>query len=140
LPIIAAEMPAIWKEIDGIEARPWTKRNGGLDAPRTMRVDYKRGLMVIVSEWVCVDHPIGSYARAKADGWLIDASINRREHDTVETLCARIQRPPVAVRLRLGGDFPEVVERQWKAKAGDDFSDHSQALAAAMATADEPPF
>jgi DNA repair protein RadD len=39
------------------------------DAPPTMRVEYRTGLGTYQREWVCFDHPAGSYARRKAEEW-----------------------------------------------------------------------
>ena len=37
--------------------------------PPTMRVEYSKGLGTCQREWVCFDHPAGSYARRKAEEW-----------------------------------------------------------------------
>jgi DNA repair protein RadD len=45
------------------------KRDASDDHPKTMRVDYMTGYYQYKSEWVCFDHPRGSYARQKAEAW-----------------------------------------------------------------------
>jgi DNA repair protein RadD len=45
------------------------KRDASDDHPKTMRVDYMTGYYQYKSEWVCFDHPRGSYARTKAEAW-----------------------------------------------------------------------
>lgn len=45
------------------------KRDAPPDHPRTMRVEYQIGWHRYISEWVCFDHPRGSYARTKAEAW-----------------------------------------------------------------------
>jgi DNA repair protein RadD len=44
-----------------------TKRNGGPEAPPTLRVEYKLGLGHWQSEWICFEHT--GYARTKAETW-----------------------------------------------------------------------
>lgn len=45
------------------------KRGAPPDAPRTMRIDYEIGYLQQQSEWVCIEHPRGGYARQKAEAW-----------------------------------------------------------------------
>ena len=46
-----------------------TKRDAPPEAPKTLRVDYEIGFHSYQSEWVCVEHPVGSYAQQKACEW-----------------------------------------------------------------------
>lgn len=46
-----------------------TKRDAPPDHPRTLRVDYRLGFNDYQSEWVCIEQPLGSYARQKAEAW-----------------------------------------------------------------------
>ncbi len=45
------------------------KRGAPEGHPRTLRVDYRVGFNDDRSEWICVEHPPGSYARRKAEAW-----------------------------------------------------------------------
>lgn len=44
------------------------KRSDPTAAP-TLRVDYRIGDLETVSEWVCIEHPEGSFARSRARAW-----------------------------------------------------------------------
>ena len=46
-----------------------SKRDAHPGAPKTLRVDYEIGFHQYQSEWVCVEHPLGSYAQQKARDW-----------------------------------------------------------------------
>ena len=39
------------------------------DAPPTLRVEYRIGFMRWMREWVCIEHPRGSFPRRKAEQW-----------------------------------------------------------------------
>lgn len=56
-------------EVLGVEYRPHTKKDAPPGHPKTMRVSYKTGVGQYVSEWVCVEHEEGSFARSKAEQW-----------------------------------------------------------------------
>jgi DNA repair protein RadD len=45
------------------------KRDAPADHPRTLRVEYEIGWKWHQSEWICLEHPAGSYARGKAHAW-----------------------------------------------------------------------
>jgi DNA repair protein RadD len=45
------------------------KRDAAPNAPRTLRVDYRVGVFEHKSEWVCLEHPAGSFALRKAREW-----------------------------------------------------------------------
>src|SRR6056297_2564122 len=62
---------AEWHEVGDCQYSPWPGKNG---KPDTLRVDYYEANMLhkrITSEWVCVQHPHGSYAHTKAMQWLM---------------------------------------------------------------------
>jgi DNA repair protein RadD len=61
------------------------KKNAGPEAPPTMRVDYKLGLVEWKSEWVCFEHE--GFARTKAEKWWRQRC-NARVPDTVEDAVA----------------------------------------------------
>ncbi len=46
-----------------------TKRDAPPEAPRTMRVEYEVGFHQFQSEWICVEHPMGSFPWSKAQQW-----------------------------------------------------------------------
>lgn len=46
-------------------------RHVGKSGIPTLRVDYFSGLSRVTSEWVCLDHSMGSYARIKAHHWWV---------------------------------------------------------------------
>jgi DNA repair protein RadD len=55
-------------EVISVSFREHYKRSDPM-APPTMRVDYEIGLGHYVSEWVCLEHPEGSYPHERAAEW-----------------------------------------------------------------------
>lgn len=74
--------PEVWTVV----AVDWGKhfKRGDSEAPPTLRIDYecqpqgKEGGMITqkISEWVCIEHPEGNFARLKAIGWWGQRSIS----------------------------------------------------------------
>jgi DNA repair protein RadD len=61
----------VWHEVGDCQYSVWPGKDG---KPDTLRVDYYEPDMLhkrIASEWVCVQHPPGSYAHTKAMQWLM---------------------------------------------------------------------
>lgn len=56
------------RDVLDVEYRVHTKRNAGPNDPQTMRVIYSCGYYQ-VSEWVCLEHDPGSFARRRAEDW-----------------------------------------------------------------------
>ena len=67
--IISGEVTETEYEVQGIYFSSHVKRDAPEGHPRTLRVDYRVGFSEHKSEWVCVEHPPGSYARQKAEAW-----------------------------------------------------------------------
>lgn len=63
--------PLDWREVDGVSFSVHRKFGAGLDVPPTMRVTYHCGRKTF-SEWICVQHPTGSFPRKKAERWWTD--------------------------------------------------------------------
>lgn len=68
--ILSEEQPVTYENltITDIEYQVWYKRGAGPTTPRTMRVTYYAGYHT-VSEWICIEHEQGSFARNKAEEW-----------------------------------------------------------------------
>lgn len=56
-------------EVLAVEYKPHTKKDAPPGHPKTLRVSYKVGVGQYVSEWVCVEHEPGTFARSKAEQW-----------------------------------------------------------------------
>lgn len=67
--ILSGEVTETEYEVQGVYYSAHTKRGAPEDHPRTLRVDYCVALGDYRSEWVCVEHPTGSFARQKAEAW-----------------------------------------------------------------------
>lgn len=73
--------PEVWTVVSASWCKH-TKRHDP-DAPPTLRIDYEcrpvdseGGLLTTkVSEWVCLEHPVGNFARLKAIGWWNNRSL-----------------------------------------------------------------
>ncbi|MBI1373334.1 MAG: DEAD/DEAH box helicase [Phycisphaera sp.] len=67
--IISGEVTETEHEVQDIFYSAHVKRDAPEGHPRTLRIDYRVGFNDHRSEWVCVEHPLGSYARQKAEVW-----------------------------------------------------------------------
>lgn len=47
----------------------YSKHTSGKSGIPTLRADYFDGFFRMASEWICLDHPIGTYPRKKAETW-----------------------------------------------------------------------
>lgn len=67
--VLSGEVVEEWVPVSSIDYAEHQKKNAPADAPRTLRVTYRLGLVDRVSEWICVEHPVGSFAHNKALAW-----------------------------------------------------------------------
>jgi DNA repair protein RadD len=67
--ILSGEVTETEYEVQNIYYSAHVKRDAPESHPRTLRVDYRVGFNDHRSEWVCVEHAPGSYARQKAEAW-----------------------------------------------------------------------
>ena len=68
LPVLSGRAdPLDWRQVDGTSFTRHTKF-GAPDAPATMRVTHHCGRKSF-SEFICFEHPNGSYPRRKAENW-----------------------------------------------------------------------
>lgn len=67
-PVLSTEVT--WEDVEHVMYHHHVKKNADPDSVPTLRVEYYTGSWRrIVSEWVCVEHPAGGFARTKAEGW-----------------------------------------------------------------------
>jgi len=67
--VISGEVTEIEYDVKAVYYSAHLKRNAPPDHPRTLRVDYQVAFNEHHSEWVCIEHHPGSYARQKAERW-----------------------------------------------------------------------
>lgn len=69
--ILSGEVVVEELEVDDVFYSVHTKRNADAGHPRTLKVSYQpKGLRAdLISEWVCVEHPTGSFPQRKAAMW-----------------------------------------------------------------------
>lgn len=106
----------------------YSKHLGKSGVP-TLRVDYFSGFLRVASEWVCADHPNGSYPKRKAVQWIdsrlgiTDGDPNRHagsvdywvaiENDSYS---GGLLKQPTAIHVRPARDakgWPEIVKYEW---------------------------
>jgi DNA repair protein RadD len=98
--------PEVWTVVSA-SAGKHTKRNDP-DAPPTLRIDYEcqpvdseGGLLTTkISEWICLEHPPGNFARLKAVGWWQCRSLAPAP-DTVEEAVSLINRGAVRMSSQI---------------------------------------
>ncbi len=100
-------------EVLDVFYRVHRKKDGGPDAPKTMRVDYQLGLNYWQSEFICFEHD--GFARQKAEAWWRQRSLDPIP-DTAESAVtlanAGALRPTstVTVRSVAGEQFNRIVK------------------------------
>jgi DNA repair protein RadD len=67
--VLSGEVTEAEYDVDDVYYSVHVKRDAPEGHPRTLRVDYRVGFNDHRSEWVCIEHPPGSYARQKAEAW-----------------------------------------------------------------------
>ncbi len=67
--VLTGEVTETERAVQDVYYSAHTKRDAPEGHPRTLRVDYRLGFNEYQSEWVCIEHPPGSYARQKAEAW-----------------------------------------------------------------------
>jgi DNA repair protein RadD len=66
--VLTTSQPPSSEHVSEVQYREHFKRDDP-DAPPTLRVEYRIGFMRWMREWVCIEHPRGSYPRRKAEAW-----------------------------------------------------------------------
>ena len=126
-------------EVHDIFYRVHKKKDGGPDAPKTMRVDYQLGLNHWQSEFICFEHT--GFARQKAEAWWQQRSPDPVP-DTAEAAVTLANAGSlklthaITVRSVAGERFDRIV----KYDLGDMPEDSSAEAVAAAFSDDETPF
>jgi DNA repair protein RadD len=143
-------------EVEEVFYQVHRKKGADEKAPRTMRVTYKPpGLNVdLISEWICVEHPEGTFPHRKAAQWWRARSNVVMPRDATEVVeiaqqggLAKAKR--IKVQYIPGERFPRIVSYElesipsdfvpWHAKAAD-ARDAEIEEAYKLADQPEPPF
>jgi DNA repair protein RadD len=91
-----------WEDVEQVSYEDWPKR-GDPDAPHTLRVDYRVSHILSISEWVCIGHPVGSYAWQKALKWWKQRTpedMPRSAEDAVLNIRAWGLREPARIKVK----------------------------------------
>jgi len=95
-------------------------RHVGKSGIPTLRVDYFSGLSRVTSEWVCLDHAMGSYARIKAHHWWVyrqpgDFMLPGGVNQALDWIKGGFKlKEPVAINLVQGKDeYPLITGFEW---------------------------
>ncbi|MAF05119.1 MAG: hypothetical protein CME86_22255 [Herbaspirillum sp.] len=67
--ILSSQHHLEWHRVKNVCYGSHSKRGAPEDHPKTLRVDYDIGCYRMISEWVCVEHPEGSFAHERAALW-----------------------------------------------------------------------
>lgn len=80
--------------------------------PDSLCVEYRCGFHQNAREWVCFDHPSGSYPRRKAESWWRHHGGTMPAPESVDLALCRIEcrelREPSSVTVDVRGEHPEV--------------------------------
>lgn len=113
------------------------KRDAPEGHPRTLRVDYRVGFNDDRSEWICIEHPLGSYARRKAEAWWAARSNEPCPTDAdeaVELAEAGVLAPTHAITVR------SVTGEKYDRIVGYQLGDKPQSIAVAQPLGSEPEY
>lgn len=117
-------------DVQRIDYQKWQSRSPG-KLP-TLRVDYACGLARSVSEWVCVEHPAGSFPRKKAIEWWrrrfghrlgagesVPESADQAEVILSLGSTAEHLREPQRVVVDVRGEYPQLLQVIFGREPGD---------------------
>lgn len=119
-PILAIARPAVERVRVGCQE---LRMNVGRDGkPNTLRVRYQIGLSDWVSEWVCFDHPAGSFPKVKAAAWWKSGGGLLPAPESVnEAIRRSYELEPVAeLVVDRRGEYPRVLGRTFGRQVGAD--------------------
>lgn len=113
-----------------VEYERWEKRDG--DGPNTLRVTYWSNLQRF-SEWLCFDHPPGSYARRMAEEWWLQRAPGPVPFSVGEALqrSDELARPS-QISVLPSGKYHQVVDHFFALE-----TDHYQQLGVLRGASDE---
>ena len=67
--ILSGQFEDEWLDVFETKCYPHNKKGADENHPRTLCVRYKVDSLNWKAEWVCIEHPPGSFARRKAEAW-----------------------------------------------------------------------
>lgn len=101
-------------------------RHVGKSGIPTLRVDYFSGLSRVTSEWVCLDHAMGSYARIKAHHWWVyrqpgEFMLPGGVNQALDWIKGGFKlKEPIAINLVQGKDkYPLITGFEWPVEIED---------------------
>lgn len=124
-----------WVDVRMIDWCVHQKRGAPPESPKSLRIMYTYGVRSVVSEFVCVEH-VG-FARRKAEQWWhehVGGECPKTAADADAIITHSAWAQPRRIKLRMGGEWPELVGKDMP-MAGED-SDEP----ASVGPSDEVPF
>jgi len=104
--------------VDSVGYYDHRKRGAPEGHPHTLWVEYRCGLSRTVSEWICFEHPIGNFARTKAEGWWkkrakCGGPAPRSVAEIID-IAREILVEPIAVHVKIvsGKQYPEITKAE----------------------------
>jgi len=97
-----------------VESMSFAQHAASFDKPKTMRAEYHSGRKIF-KEWVCFDHPQGSFPRRKAASWWMESGGTLPVPDSVAEALKRTGelKTVAAVKVQDDGDFVRVIARRF---------------------------
>lgn len=97
-----------------VDAMTFAQHAASFEKPKTLRVEYHSGRKVF-KEWICFDHPHGSFPKRKAASWWIESGGALPVPENVAEAVKRTHelRTVIAVKTQDDGQFVRVVARRF---------------------------
>ena len=149
--IISRPIKREWVDVDKVYYETHIKRGADKAHPRTVRVEYKLSLTDIVSEWICIEHPDGSFANIKANKWWCQRQPGLGPKVPMPKDCeaailllrsGRLKEPGriEVIRGARKGDFDKIVGYEFPLRSGEFLSDINKKAKEVIISEGEIPF
>lgn len=111
--VVSGEPKLETYDVTGVSYKVHLKKGGDVDTPKTLRVEYQVSLTSTISEWICIEHPAGSFAHGKALQWWQERCLLPIPDSTVEANAIAKQgwlapTYKITVKTTPGKPFPEI--------------------------------
>ncbi len=104
-PVLSTQIKPEWVDVASVD---YSLHHRDPEKPPTMKVTYRCGFQFF-PEWVCLEHPRGSYPRVKAEQWWRRRVVGDTPATVAEALERKHELPTVtSIQIKPNGKFTEI--------------------------------